>query len=64
MTTQEFATNLDSLIANAKREGLADGEVVVLLREATDAVLDKLIQYRTVDRPTLCPGRRTNGNAF
>jgi hypothetical protein len=64
MTIQEFATTLESLISNARREGLADGEVVVLLREATDAVLDKLIQCKTVDRPTLCPGRRINGNAF
>ena len=51
MTIQEFAANLESLIANARREGLSDGEVVVLLREATDAVLDDLIQIRTVDKP-------------
>jgi hypothetical protein len=51
MTIQEFAANLESLISNARREGLADGEVIVLLREATDAVLDDLIQGRTVGKP-------------
>jgi uncharacterized membrane protein YcjF (UPF0283 family) len=51
MTTQEFAANLESLTANARHEGISDGEIIVLLREAIDTVLDDLVRNRTVSRP-------------
>jgi hypothetical protein len=44
MTTQEFAANLESLIASVRHEGLSKGEIIVLLREAIDTVLNSMIQ--------------------
>jgi DNA-binding transcriptional regulator YhcF (GntR family) len=44
MTTQEFAANLESLIASVRHEGLSKGEIIVLLREAIDTVLNSMVQ--------------------
>jgi hypothetical protein len=52
MTTQEFAANLESLIASVRHEGLSKGEIIVLLREAIDTVLNSMVQNRTVCRPS------------
>jgi hypothetical protein len=38
MTAQEFAAKLEALIAEARATGVPDGEIVILLQDATDGL--------------------------